>query len=181
MLLLNSMGGDTMSDNKNERLPPLSNDEWFERHVVPHINNIEKGPDDHYHLAVALCWNRHKYVDDYAGTVELAAFPKMCITPQKWAPNFAHAVRFWKTLKAKLDTFSDGRELRVDIRLYLSGASGPNEALRKAFTDAFPRKGLPYFKRPILWEIIPMKWNAVTKKYEEELEIESYPICTERS
>ena len=90
-----------MSDNRNERLPPLSNDEWFERHVVPHINNIEKGPDDHYHLAVVLCWNRHKYVDDYAGTVELAAFPKMCITPQKWAPNFAHAVRFWKTLRSE--------------------------------------------------------------------------------
>ena len=168
------------NEHRGERLPPLDNDEWFERHVVPHINNIEKGPDDHYHLAIALCWNRHKYIDDYAGKVELAAFPQMCVTPQKWMPNFAHAVRFWKTLKAKLDTFSDGRELRVDIRLYLSGASGPNEALRKAFTDAFPRQGLPYFNTPLLWEIIPMKWNAVTKRYEEELEIESYPICGER-
>ena len=157
--------------------PPMENDEWFERHVVPKINKLEKNETGIYIIPIALCWDRHDYYDAYAGLVELSVFPRRVITPQKWGPNFAHAVRFFKTLKSKLDSFKDKpNELqRVDLRLYTSGASGPKEAFKNAWDDKVPRQGFPFFAAPITWSMIPCGWNSATQKYEEEPLLTSYP------
>jgi hypothetical protein len=167
--------------NRTEDFDPMGNDEWFERHVVPHINKIEKNNDGIYIIPISQHWERHPYHDDYSGKVELAIFPKKVFTAQKWGPNFGQAVRFFKTLKAKLDSFKDKPDelQRVDIRLYLSGASGPRRAILNAWEDSYPRQGLPFFKTPITWSLIPMNFNWETKKYEEEPLLSSYPIRDE--
>lgn len=163
--------------NREPRLPPMENDQWFDNHVVPKIDKIEKRDDGIFIIAISLCWDRHPFNDAYAGRVNLAAYPHSVFVPQKWMPNFAHGVRFWKTLKAKLDTFKDkpNEMHRVDIRLYTSGASGPKTALINAFDDRYPRQGLPYFETPITWSLIPMTWNSSTRNYEEEPLITSLP------
>ena len=89
------------------------------------------------------------------------------MVPQKWQPNFAHAVRFIETLKAKLESFEQPFA-RVDFRVYHSGAHGPRQALQHAFEDNVPRKGLPFVDVPFTWVYIPMQFNAKTKKYEED-------------
>lgn len=162
-----------MSD-RTEDFEAVSNDEWFDTHVYPKIDRITQREDGMYFLAISQCWERHKYNDEYAGPVKLAAFPKKVKTPQKWQPNFSHAVRFWQTLKNKLDSIG-ATNARVDIRLYLSGASGPKTALLYAIEDNIPRQGLPFFETPFNWAIIPMIWNSETRKYEEEPTIYSYP------
>ncbi len=161
-----------MSEDR-EFMPPKTNDEWFDSHIMKRINALEYQPTGMYFLNIGLCWRRHPYKDDYEGKVNFSLFPKMVITPQKWVPNFSHCVRFLDALQAKIESFGHGVG-RVDIRLYISGASGPRHAIEYAFEDEFPRKGLPYFKTPLSWRLIPMVFNSQTKEYEEEPTINGF-------
>lgn len=164
-----------MSDTTEpNRLEPLENDEWYDMHVVPKINEIEYSDTNMYFINVMLCWDRHKFRDAYEGRLTLAVFPRAVMVPQKWQPNFAHAVRFIETLKEKLKSF--GQEYaRVDFRVYHSGAHGPRQALQHAFEDNTPRKGLPFVEVPFTWRYIPMQWNMQTRTYEEDPTIYSLP------
>lgn len=162
------------SPNESSKFEPMENDVWYNTHVVPKINEIEYQDSGHYFINVMLCWDRHKFRDAYEGRLSLAVFPRAVMVPQKWQPNFPHAVRFIETLKAKLKSF--GHEYaRVDFRVYHSGAHGPRQALQHAFEDEVPRKGLPFVHTPFPWVFIPMQFNARTRKYEEEPTIYSLP------
>ena len=80
-----------MNDNPNEstKFDPLENDDWYDMHVVPKINEIEYQDSGHYFINVMLCWNRHRFRDAYEGKLSLAVFPGSVMVPQKWQPNFA--------------------------------------------------------------------------------------------
>lgn len=159
--------------NESTKFEPLENDDWYDMHVIPKINEIKKEKSGLYFINVMLCWNRHRFRDAYEGRLSLAVFPGAVMVPQKWQPNFAHAVRFIETLKEKLKSF--GHEYaRVDFRVYHSGAHGPRQALQHAFEDNTPRTGLPFVKVPFTWRYIPMQFNAKAKKYEEDPTIYSF-------
>ena len=55
-------------------LTPLENDDWYDMHVVPKINEIEYQDSGHYFINVMLCWNRHRFRDAYEGKLSLAVF-----------------------------------------------------------------------------------------------------------
>ena len=45
--------------NESTKFDPLENDDWYDMHVVPKINEIEYQDSGHYFINVMLCWNRH--------------------------------------------------------------------------------------------------------------------------
>ena len=160
-----------MSDD----MVPYSNEHWFDIHIVPKIDKIQKNPDGFYFINVGLCWNRHRYTDDHEGLVKFSVYPAKVISPQDWAAHWSHAVNFYRYLQAKLKSF--GQEFaRVDIRVYLSGAPGCRDALRDAFHCKEKRKGFPHFDTPFTWKYIPLNYNAATGKYEEKPDIYSREI-----
>ena len=158
----------------SEGMEPFTNDEWFEKHVMPRLEQIEYQPSGQYFINVGLCWKRHRYEDDYEGRIKFSAFPGMVHNPQDWTAHWPHAVRFLKALHEKLQSFDRDIMPLVDLRVYLSGAPGCRDALRDAFHDNVKRKGFDCFHTPFTWRYIPMHYNAETKKYEEKPDIYAY-------
>jgi len=160
--------------NKTDIMEPISNDEWFKSHIQPKLDKIIRQVDGMYFINVGLCWDRHKYNDAYEGKVGLSIFPKRTLSPQDWTHHWAHSVRFLTALHNKLKSF-DQEFARVDLRVYLSGASGCRQALIDAFNDNVKRIGLPHFKTPFTWKLLPMNFNTVTRKYDEKPDCYSFP------
>ena len=59
-----------MSEDR-ELMPPKTNDEWFDSHIMKRINALEYQPTGMYFLNIGLCWRRHPYKDDYEGKQSL--------------------------------------------------------------------------------------------------------------
>ena len=162
--LLQRKKGFTMSyDNDG----PISNDDWFERHVSKKIESLQREDSGYYAINIGLCYKRHVYVDEFKGTVKFSVFPMMVESPQKWTSNYGHTIRFLRTLKAKIDSFKQPGAI-IDIRLYISGASGCFKAFEYAYYDHKKRPVFEYFERPAQWMCKYMIWNNNTKAYEEE-------------
>ena len=161
--------------NKSDTNDPISNDEWFDSHILKKLDKLEFDPSGHYFVNVGLCWNRHRYTDDHDGRVTFSVFPAYVFHPQDWTQHWSHAVRFLTALHNKLKSF-DQEFARVDLRVFLSGASGCRDALKDAFHDNVKRKGFPYFRTPFTWKYIPMHFHLASKKYEGKPDIYSHDM-----
>jgi len=150
-----------------DKVEPLSNDEWYERHVEEKIENLKIESSGYYSINIGLCYKRHLYVDELEGRVDFSIFPMIVEVPQKWTSNYGHSVRFLRALQAKIDSFNQPGAI-IDIRLYISGASGCFKAFEYAYYDHKERNGFEYFERPASWMCKYMIWNNSITTYEEE-------------
>ena len=158
----------------SEDMEPIPNDDWFDIHIIPKINEITFQSSGMYFVNVGLCWNRHRYTDDYDGRVAFSVFPRTVLFPQDWTAHWSHSIRFLTALHNKLKSFNQ-EFARVDLRVYFSGAPGCRKAITDAFNDNVKRIGKPGFVTPFTWRLIPMHRNTQTMKYEEKPDIFSYP------
>jgi hypothetical protein len=161
------MRGFTVSFDKADKVDPLSNDDWFERHVEDKIENLEIKESGYYSIDISLCYKRHLFVDEFGGRVDFSVFPMIVEVPQKWTSNYGHAIRFLRTLKAKIDSFNQPGAI-IDIRLYISGASGCFKAFEYAYYNKQAKQGFEHFDAPESWMCKYMIWNNNIQTYEEE-------------
>ena len=150
-----------------DKVGPLSNSDWFERHCTLKIDALKKEDSGYYAINIGLCYKRHEYVDEIKGNVRFSIFPMMVESPQKWTSNYGHAIRFLRALQAKIDSFNQPGAI-IDLRLYISGASGCFKAFEYAYFNKQAKPGFEHFDTPESWMCKYMIWNSDIKTYEEE-------------